>query len=230
MTSQSNDYVFQTEINQLISVIINSSYSNREIFFRELISNASDAIDKHRYDMLTSGKNVKTDYKIQIVTNKNEKTLIIIDNGVGMTSEELISNLGNIARSGTKALIKKMQESENKESLIGQFGVGFYSAFLVANVVDAYATKDGKTNKWTSKADGTFKVTECKSNNAMEHGCKLMLHLRDDQCEYLEEHKIKELVKKHNRFISYPIELKVTKNVSKEFEAEATEVILWIYS
>ena len=219
-SSQTNDYVFQAEINQLMSLIINSFYSNRDIFLRELISNASDAIDKHRYEMLTSGKNATTDYKIQIVPNKGDKTITIVDNGVGMTSEELISNLGTIARSGTKAFMEKMRESDNKESLIGQFGVGFYSAFLVANVVDVYATKDGKTNKWTSKADGTFKVSECDDDSTMEHGCKLVLHMKDDQCEYLEEHKIKELVKKYNGFINYPIELEVTKTVSKEVEVE----------
>lgn len=220
MEPPQNEYVFQAEITQLMSLIINSFYSNRDIFLRELVSNASDSIDKHRYEVLTSGKNVIDDYKIQIVPDKEAKTLIIIDNGIGMSSDELVSNLGTIARSGTKAFMEKMNDSENKESLIGQFGVGFYSAFLVADTVDVYATKDGKTNKWTSKADGTFNVTECEYDEAIQNGCKLVLHMKEDQCEYLEEHRIKELVKKHNGFINYPIELAVTKTVSKEVEVE----------
>jgi len=220
------EYVFQAEINQLMSLIINSFYSNREIFLRELISNASDAIDKHRFETLSDGKTVDVEHKIQIIPNKECNTLIFFDNGIGMSKDELIANLGTIARSGTKAFMENMKTDSNKESLIGQFGVGFYSAFLVADTVVVVSKKDSMCHKWISKANGKFQIDEVKDEDELyiveDHGTKIYLHLKEDQKEYLEENKLKSLVKKHNGFINYPIELFVTKTVSKEVEKEDT--------
>lgn len=221
-----DEYVFQAEINQLMSLIINSFYSNREIFLRELISNASDAIDKHRYETLASGKTIDNEYSIKLIPDKSTNTLSIVDNGIGMSSEELVTNLGTIARSGTKLFMEKMNESENKESLIGQFGVGFYSAFLVAYKVDVYSKKDEEVSMWSSKADGKFTINKVEDEDLIvDHGCKIVLHLKDDVLEYLEERQIKDLVKKHNGFINYPIELEVEKTITKEVEKETAEEV-----
>lgn len=216
-----SEYVFQAEINQLMSLIINSFYSNREIFLRELISNASDALDKDRYNTLSNGKTINFEQKIQLIPSKNDNTLIIYDNGVGMSKDELISNLGTIARSGTKAFMENMKNNDNKESLIGQFGVGFYSAFLVADTVDVLTKKDNKCYKWSSNADGKFTIDEeCDMNESFIQGTKIILHLKDDQKEYLDDNRLKTLVIKHNGFINYPIELFTTKTVSKEIDKE----------
>jgi len=223
-SSQNVEYVFQAEINELMGLIINSFYSNREIFIRELISNSSDAIDKHRFETLSSDGVITDNYKIQIVPDKQAKTLSIIDNGVGMTREELVSNLGTIAKSGTKAFMETMQKSENKESLIGQFGVGFYSAFLVSDTVDVYSTKNNITHLWSSNAGGKFVVRRCdtedNNDNNDKHGTTIVLHMKEDQCEFIEETRIKELVQKHNGFINFPIELQVTKTLDTGEETD----------
>jgi molecular chaperone HtpG len=203
------EYKFQSEINQLLSLIIHTFYSNKDIFLRELISNANDALDRVRHLALTNPAVLKDDKDlgIHIIPNKEDKTLLIRDNGVGMTKQEVIDNLGTIARSGTKEFLDSLRENGGGHNfLIGQFGVGFYSAFLVAEKV-VVRTKNYKGFQfvWESEAAGTFMVVREKKTKV--RGTEILLHLRDDSLEYLESGKLKKLIDKHSQFINYPIYL-----------------------
>lgn len=224
LRNNAEKFEFQAEVSRLMDIIINSLYSNKDIFLRELISNASDALDKIRFLSLTDkevlGEGDNTKLEIQIKLDKEKKILSIRDRGIGMTKEDLIKNLGTIAKSGTSAFVEKMQTSGDL-NLIGQFGVGFYSVYLVADYVEVISKhNDDKQYVWESKADGAFAISEDTWNEPLGRGTEIRLHLRDEAGEYLEESKLKELVKKYSEFINFPIYIWASKEVDVDVPAD----------
>ena len=213
---------FEAEMSELMGLIVNSFYSNKDIFLRELVSNASDALDKIRHESLTNQDVLKenNDMKIRIIPDKDNNTLTIEDDGVGMTEKDLINNLGTIARSGTKNFTKYLQEKGEKTdmNLIGQFGVGFYSAFLVANQVEVYTkTHDGDEFVWRSSASKEYTIDPV-TEPTLKRGSRLVLHMKDDTKEYLEETTLKDIINKHSQYVDYNIELMTVKEVEEEVE------------
>ena len=216
-------YEFKTEVKELLDLMIHSLYSHKEIFLRELISNASDAIDKARYESLTNGAILEGagEWKIRIVPDRSAKTIMVSDNGIGMTREEIIASLGTIAHSGTKEFLKVLQSRELREKpeLIGQFGVGFYSSFMVADKVTVISKKagsaDAKAVKWESTVDGTFSIEEADKEKA---GTDVILHLKEEEMKYLEEWEIRSIVRKYSDYIEHPVVMDVEKESGLESE------------
>ena len=209
---------FQTESKELLNLMINSIYSNNEIFLRELISNASDAIDKYRYQALSSkGEMPLNEFEINISVDKKKRTITISDNGIGMSKEDLINNLGTIAKSGSKDFASKLKEAKEKQDLniIGQFGVGFYSAFMVASKIEVLTkTYNGQGYLFTSDGQESYTIEE-KDKETI--GTEITIYLKKSSKEvdydsYLEQYKIKNLVKKYSDYIRYPIKMMVTKS------------------
>jgi molecular chaperone HtpG len=235
MSDNASTYVFQAEINQLLSLIINTFYSNKEVFLRELVSNASDACDKIRHIGLTNPDALAkggADLVIQITPNKEANTLTITDTGVGMTKDDLMKNLGTIAHSGTKQFMEALGNSngsstaEAASSLIGQFGMGFYAAFLVADKVEVFSRSydvDAKVHVWESTANGTFSISEVSTDLPLKRGTQIVLHMKEDQKEYLEESTLRDVLKKHSEFINYPIQLLTKTERDVEVEEKESE-------
>lgn len=197
---------FKTEVQQLLDLVIHSLYSNKDIFLRELVANAADAIDKARFEGLTNAEHNR-EWAIRIQPDKENNTLKIIDNGIGMTEEEVIENIGTIAKSGTKAFLKQLEESKdaNAPELIGQFGVGFYSAFMVADKVVIETKKsasDAPAVRWESTGSGSYDIRESEKTDA---GTEITVFLKENDGLYLEEWKISEIIHKYSDFIAYPI-------------------------
>ena len=217
---------FQTEANQILQLMIHSLYSNKEIFLRELISNASDALDKLNMLVLTDEKykGVEFNPRIDIIPNKDAKTLTIKDTGIGMNEEDLMNNLGTIAKSGTKAFLENLTGDAKKDShLIGQFGVGFYSAFMVAHKIEVITKKaaEDKAYKWVSDGSGEFEIEETTKDS---HGTEIILYLNDEETEFLEEHRIESIVKKYSNHIPFPIFMEKDKFIPAKTDDDGKEI------
>jgi molecular chaperone HtpG len=221
---------FKTEISQLLNLVIHSLYSNKDIFLRELISNASDAIDRIRFEAISDQSLLEADgeWKIRIIPNKEANTLTIIDNGVGMTLEEVEANIGTIANSGTRRFLEEMKKSPGPlpPELIGQFGVGFYSAFMVASKVELITRRAGhpadQAVRWESEGEGAYSVdTATKATR----GTEIILHLRQEAAEYLDEWKIRKIVKKFSDFVEHPVILETTEKTEDRKEEAKSETI-----
>jgi len=216
---------FQTEVNQILQLMIHSLYSNKEIFLRELVSNASDALDKLNMLVLTNPeyKDINFAPKIDISFDKEAKQLIISDTGIGMDEADLIANLGTIAKSGTKAFLENLSGDEKKDSqLIGQFGVGFYASFMVADKVEVTSQKAGtnKAYKWTSEGTGEYDLEEATREG---HGTTIVMHLKDEEEEFLEEHRLDAIIKKYSNHIPFPIFMDKEHYVAAETDDEGKE-------
>lgn len=230
-TVNKETHSFQTEVKQLLNLMIHSLYSNKEIFLRELISNAADAADKLRFEALSHDNYFgnDSDLKIRITTDKDAGTLTISDNGIGMTKDDVMNNLGTIARSGTAEFLEAMSKEQKADSnLIGQFGVGFYSAFIVADEVEVRTRHAGSSASeavsWISKGEGEFSI---ESIDKESRGTEIILHLKEDETEFLEDYRLRSIIGKYSDHISLPVEMeKIAMPTGNEEEKEEDEVVV----
>lgn len=232
--SEAQKHAFQAEVGAVLRLVVNSLYSHKEVFIRELVSNASDALDRLRFESLTQPELVGegTQFRIRLAIDPEARTLTIDDNGIGMTAEELVQNLGTIARSGTREFLKQLAQAREAQSssvqLIGQFGVGFYSAFLVADRVEVTSKRAGMemAHRWTSDGQEGFTI---EATERAEHGTTLVLHLKEDQSEFLQEYRLRSLIERYSDYISHPIELlkKDEKSAEGKFERLNRASALW---
>jgi len=218
---------FQAEVKQLLHLMIHSLYSNREIFLRELISNASDAADKLRFEAIANEKLLEddADLRIRIDFDPEAKTFSVTDNGIGMTRDDVIEQLGTIARSGTSEFLTAMSSDAKKDAnLIGQFGVGFYSAFIVADKVEVFSRRAGTTVDegvhWVSDGAGEFTV---ETTDRTERGTTVMLHLREDAEEFADDFRLRNLVRKYSDHIAFPVEMKAMPVAGDKENDEETD-------
>jgi len=217
---------FQTEANQILNLMIHSLYSNKEIFIRELVSNGSDALDKLNMLVLTNDeyKGVNFSPRIDIIADKEAKTLTIKDSGIGMNEEDLMNNLGTIAKSGTKAFLENLSGDQKKDSnLIGQFGVGFYASFMVAHRVEVTTKKAAEEQAylWISKGDGEFEIEKTTRDS---HGTTIVMHLNDDESEFLDSYRIESIIKKYSNHIPFPIFMDKEKFISAKKDDDGKEI------
>ncbi|HGZ70480.1 MAG TPA: molecular chaperone HtpG, partial [Nitratifractor sp.] len=220
-------YTYQTEVGQLLKLMTHSLYSNREIFLRELVSNASDAIDKFNYLHITDEKFKNEEWKAQIniKIDKDDNSLTIGDNGIGMNEQDLIDNLGTIAKSGTKAFLEELENKNDGKvdsNLIGQFGVGFYSVFMVSDAVEVISKKAGEDTAYKFKSDGSgeFEVSQVVKD---EHGTVIYIKLRDDAQEFLDVHTVKDIIKRYSNHIPYEIYINYVETSKDEDGNETSE-------
>src|ERR1051325_6025781 len=230
-TTQKETLGFQAEVRELRKLMIHSLYSHREIFLRELISNASDANDKLRFESLSTPGLMAgdTELAVWIEADKDAGTLTIRDNGIGMSRDEAISHLGTIARSGTADFFKKLSGDQQKDSqLIGQFGVGFYSAFIVAERVEVFSRRAGLAAsegvRWESAADGDFTVETVELE---KRGTTIVLHLKDDAKEFLDAWRLRSLVRRYSDHIAFPVRMPKEGAATLEYEAVNRGTALW---
>jgi molecular chaperone HtpG len=223
--SEAKTHAFQAEVSQVLRLVVNSLYSNKEIFLRELVSNASDALDKLRFEGLANPGLLPegTEFRVRIVANEKDKTITVSDNGMGMTAEELERNLGTIAHSGTREFLDKLQQAKDKPGdvqLIGQFGVGFYSAFLVADRVEVVTRAAGsdQASRWISEAKDSYTIEPAERET---QGTDVILHLADDNAEFLKAHRLRGLVSRYSDYIGHSIEMpSLASEAPKEGEPE----------
>ncbi|NOQ32499.1 MAG: molecular chaperone HtpG [Helicobacteraceae bacterium] len=216
---------FQTEAKQILQLMIHSLYSNKEIFLRELVSNSSDALDKLNMLVLTDEKYKSVTFapRVDIIADKEAKTLTLKDSGIGMNEEDLMNNLGTIAKSGTKAFLENLSGDQKKDSqLIGQFGVGFYASFMVADSVEVITKKAGEDQafKWTSKGDGEFDVEKCERDG---HGTTITMHLKEDEEEFYETHRITSIIEKYSNHIPFAIFMDKETHIPAETDDDGKE-------
>jgi molecular chaperone HtpG len=216
---------FQTEVNQLLHLMIHSLYSNKEIFLRELVSNASDALDKLNMLVLTDDayKGVNFSPRIDIAFDKEAKTLTVSDSGIGMNDEDLVANLGTIAKSGTKAFLENLSGDQKTDSqLIGQFGVGFYASFMVADKVEVVSQKAGEARafRWISEAGGEYEIVDAERDT---HGTTIIMHLKEDEDEFLDTYRLENIVKKYSNHIPFPIFMDKEHYIPAETDDEGNE-------
>merc|ERR1711977_412971 len=223
MAEGSEKHEFQAEVNRLMDIIINSLYTDKQVFLRELISNAADALEKARFHSVQdeSFLGEAKDLEVKIEHDPDAKTISIVDTGIGMTKADLINNLGTVAKSGTTNFLEAMAEGADA-NLIGQFGVGFYSAFLVADKVSVTSkcNDDPVQHVWESSADASFTVVDDPRGNTLGRGSRVTLHLKEDAHDYLSEDKLKETAKKYSQFIQFPIYVKVKKEVDADTDED----------